>query len=206
MRGKSQKQKGLSLAAGLLLAALTLGLKASAEPSWFPTAASLRAEERGNTCSVLRQIQTDNRKIASESQTLLETQITRLKSQRESLVACAKSKGVRMNQGDLTESAMAEFCGPQFAVWIHEGYRTEMVRQDLTQATKDLETVTGRLLSSCPGPKPGAMPTKSANRTPGGERRLARRAGEEAGRRPKKSAAGSVTKVAWMQRGNVLPE
>ncbi len=201
MRGKSQNRT-LPLAAGLLLAALTLGLKASAEPSWLPGADAHRAEEHGATCSVLRQIQSDNRKIASESQTLLETQITTLKSQRETLVRCAKEKGLPLNRGDLTETAMAEFCGPHFAMWVHQGYQLEMVRQDLTQATKDLDWVTNRLISACPGPKPGTIPTKSAKQEPGGGFLLARRKGEEAGRRRKQMAP---IRTAWL-RGSELPQ
>jgi len=201
MRGKSRNRK-LPLAAGLLLAALTLGLKASAEPSWLPGADARKAEERGATCSVLRQIQSDNRKIASESQTLLEAQITQLKTQRENLVKCAKEKGLPLNKGDRTETAMAEFCGPLFAQWIHQGYQLEMIRQDLAQATKDLSSITNRLISACPGPKPGTIPTKSAKQESGGGLLLARRKGEEAGRRRREPGA---MKIAWL-RGNQLPQ
>lgn len=151
MRGK-QNKKMVSLAAGLLLAALTLGMKASAEPQWLPTAASHRAAERGELCSVLRALQDDNRKMTVEHTTVLQEQIKKIKTQRQLLEACAKTKGIAPNGGDLAESAMAEFCGPQFAVWIHQGYQLEMVRQDLAQATKDLTVVTAKVSTDC-GPK-----------------------------------------------------
>ncbi len=200
MRG-NKKNRGLSLAAGLLLAALTLGMKASAQPEWLPTRASHRAAERGETCSVLRQLQTDNRQLASTHQTVLEAQIAKIKGYRESLVTCAKTKGVPMNVGDLSESAMAEYCGPQFAVWIHQGYQLEMIRQDLVQARKDLQWVTTQLVSNCPAPGQGATPAKSARRSPRGDGALAKRTGEGLRRRGKKSEP----RMAWL-RGNELPE
>ncbi len=142
----------LSLAAGLLLAALTLGLKASAESQWLPSDASRRAAERGENCSLLRQLQSDNQSFAAASRGALEAQIRRAKGQRDSLLACAKSKGVPLHLGDLSESSMAEFCGPQFAIWIHQGYQAERIRQDLNQADKDLQWVSTHLASNCPGP------------------------------------------------------
>lgn len=209
MRGKT-KSRTLSLAAGLLLAALTLGLKASAEPQWVPSPLSYRAAERGETCSVLRQLQVERRKIASENQGALEAQINKLKSQREALLACAKLKDLPMDRGDLTESSMAEFCGPQFAIWIHQGYQLEMFRQDLTQATKDLQWITTQLTSICPGPGQGSTPAKRAGRIPGGTAVLARKGGEESRRGSGDAGYGGIRRrqpelrMAWL-RGNELP-
>jgi hypothetical protein len=210
MRGKKKNER-LSLAVGLILAALTLGLKASANQEWLPNVSSQRAVERGETCSVLRQLASDHGRLALENQTVLASQLERLKTHRKSLLACAKDKGIPLNLGDLSESSMAEFCGPQFAVWIHQGYQLEMIRQDLTQVTKDLQWVTTRLLSSCPGPRPGPVPARSPSRSPGGAAVEARRRGEEANRLSKSKAPETGRRrkpelqIAWL-RGHQLPQ
>jgi hypothetical protein len=204
MSGTPNKRR-LSLAAGILLAALTLGLKASAEPRWLPTELSLRAEQRGETCSVLRSLQQDQKRFAAESQSVLESQIRDIKGLRTELENCGRSKGISANGGDLSESAMAEFCGPLFSRWIHKGYQIEMVRQDLMRATKDLGTILAKVSVDCPTPRRTGLPEKTAQRESAIPLGLRRAKGREEERVAPHAAPRKTLRTAWL-RGNELPQ
>ena len=113
-----------------------------------------KAQAHGESCSIYRALEKRTKDELETNQSVLVEREQAAKSHWSALDKCARLNSLEWRSSREGDLAVAEACPTEYASWLHFGFQTELVKQDIDHASGVLASLSQQLLSDCgKGPK-----------------------------------------------------